>query len=234
MPSFLSKVFGRKKESDSPTSSKTPQRSPGAPSLLEGKFEAVSPTVSPSATHFAQFAQQKAERERERDGALTQLFRGKARSPLEPTARAAAAAAPPKSSPAAPHLSLNFSDLRDGRRALAGVFDGGAGGRALLSAEALGERTLDAPEAATLVRACAKYIEERGAFSFVRPRYPALTPAATRRARNARAHAPALALRVARCATQAHLALPALPSDAHLFSRRHRVPIRTRVHTRPT
>jgi hypothetical protein len=57
MPSFLSKVFGRKKDASPPARS---PRASGSPSLLDGKYEAVSPTVSPSATRFESLAQRKA------------------------------------------------------------------------------------------------------------------------------------------------------------------------------
>ncbi|OBZ74292.1 hypothetical protein A0H81_05232 [Grifola frondosa] len=60
MPAFLSKVFTRKKEKESAN-----KRS-SISSLLEGKFEAVSPTISPSATNFAESAQQPKEKERAR------------------------------------------------------------------------------------------------------------------------------------------------------------------------
>jgi hypothetical protein len=57
MPSFLSKVFGRKKDASPPARS---PRALDSPSLLDGKYEAVSPTVSPSATRFDSLAQRKA------------------------------------------------------------------------------------------------------------------------------------------------------------------------------
>jgi hypothetical protein len=156
MPSFLSKVFGRKKDA-SPTTSSKPTKRTSAPSLLEGKYEAVSPTVSPSAAHFADFAQKKVDREKdkERDGGLT-LFRGKSR--LGDTA----ILEQPSSPSAAPQLSLHLPAMEsDKRGALLNVFETGAG-LPLLSEEAIGTRTLDIPQTISLVRACAKFITERG------------------------------------------------------------------------
>jgi hypothetical protein len=153
MPSFLSKVFSRKKDSDSPSFAKSPQLP--APSPLEGKFEAVSPTVSPSAAHFSQVAQQKAQRERtDRDGGLTGIFRAKSRGVDAPLS--------PKASPAVPHLSLNLSELRDERKALAMVFGADGGGQDMLSDEEITTRLLSTQQVIALVRACSKYIDERG------------------------------------------------------------------------
>ena len=60
MPSFLTKVFGRKKDdklASSPPSHASKRHSNA--SLLEGKYEAVSPSVSPSAARFSEAQQPK-------------------------------------------------------------------------------------------------------------------------------------------------------------------------------
>lgn len=178
MPSFLTKVFGGGRKKDSPTSASS--NSPpsagagGASNLLEGKFEAVSPTVSPSAQHFAQFAQRRTSADRPSphgQTGLANLFRGKgARSPLEPKSPAGA-----KASPAAPHLSLNLGELREERRALAGVFENDEEAGRELSNEEIAVRNLSAPQTAALVRACAHYIEERGTSPMLCPKSPLLT-----------------------------------------------------------
>ena len=55
MPSILSKVFGRKKDHGESRSHARQSRT----SLLDGKFERVSPTVSPSVENFPDAGQRK-------------------------------------------------------------------------------------------------------------------------------------------------------------------------------
>ena len=84
MPSFLSRIFGRKKADD-----KASKRVSNG-SLLEGKFEAVSATPSPSATNFVEAAQARErerasqkDKEKEKDAGFT-LFRSRSRPTSPP------------------------------------------------------------------------------------------------------------------------------------------------------
>ncbi|RDB18230.1 hypothetical protein Hypma_000622 [Hypsizygus marmoreus] len=145
MPSFLSKVFGRKHhDKDSP-------RSPGRASdssLLEGKFEAV----SPSATKFPEVTNGKSEAKgKEKDA----LFRAKSR-PASPGAT--------EKRSDYPHLSLNLPLPKDdsSSRALGVVFEADPDAQILLSDSAIGDRRLNPLETLSLVRACSEAITTRG------------------------------------------------------------------------
>jgi hypothetical protein len=148
MPSFLSKVFGRKKldGSDDP-----PRLSDV--SLLEGKFEAVSPTISPTAANFPDgFGKDK---EKEKDG----LF-GFSRAKYRPTL-------PNRSSGRLdnlPHLTLNLPGPKDDAdaRALGVVFEADPASRVALSDSDISERRLNPLETLILVKACSQIITERG------------------------------------------------------------------------
>lgn len=153
MAAFLSKVFPRKKDKD--VSNKRNSSS----SLLEGKFEAVSPTVSPSAAHFAdsgqQATQQSTERGREKDKekeSAFSLFRPKSR-PLSP---------PPdtrKTVYDAPHLTLNLPVPKEERsRALGVVFEADPNDTSFLPDNVIGERRLNPLETLLLVKACSSAI----------------------------------------------------------------------------
>ena len=105
MPSFLTKVFGRKKDEKEHASTK--RHSGSRTSLLEGKFEAVSPTVSPSVQKFEEREKSLAknkdsrdsngngngkekEKEKEKDPSRPALFRPKSRTASQPTRRTSA------------------------------------------------------------------------------------------------------------------------------------------------
>lgn len=153
MAAFLSKVFPRKKDKD--VSNKRNSSS----SLLEGKFEAVSPTVSPSAAHFADSGQQATqqstergrEKEKEKESAFS-LFRPKSR-PLSP---------PPdtrKTVYDAPHLTLNLPVPKEERsRALGVVFEADPNDTSFLPDNVIGERRLNPLETLLLVKACSSAI----------------------------------------------------------------------------
>lgn len=76
MPSFLSRVFGRKKDDTKEVGNRRPSSDA---SLLEGKFEAVPPTISPIASRFDGSTDASAiqDKEKEKDG--FGLFRPKSR-----------------------------------------------------------------------------------------------------------------------------------------------------------
>lgn len=167
MPSFLSKVFGRQKrpeDKDPPAqSSADANRRLSSHSLLEGRFEAVSPTVSPSAEKFSEVPHneirqegRKKEKEREEDNVklAPAFFRGRSSSkgPSSPTSR-----------DEVPHLTLNLPIPKDERRgrALGVVFETGPDGLVMDEA-VIAERRLTPMETLALTRACARAICERG------------------------------------------------------------------------
>jgi hypothetical protein len=130
MPSFLSKVFGRKKDESPPGR----QRRTSQPSLLDGKYEAVSPTVSPSATRFPELSQKNGD-------SSNGYGRGQR----------------------APHLSLHLPG-RNERAVLEDVFEGDVPKDVMLSDEVIGARRLSVDELLPLVQACTKHISEKGTF----------------------------------------------------------------------
>lgn len=160
MPSFLSKVFGRKKD-DKDTS---PRAARPSESLLEGKFEEVSPTVSPSATKFPEIAANGKSnghgngKDKEKDSGFSNLFKSKS--------RAASTDRPQKNSDQLTlPLSLNFSEAGQAdasSRALGVVFDADPDAQILLTDAVIGERRLSPAETLTLVRACSQAITARG------------------------------------------------------------------------
>ncbi|KAH9887019.1 hypothetical protein C8Q73DRAFT_269139 [Cubamyces lactineus] len=154
MAAFLSKVFPRKKEKE------TNKRS-SVSSLLEGKFEAVSPTVSPSAAKFEETSQNPKERgrdkqkEKEKDGGFS-LFRSKSR-PLSPVPDTR------KTVSDTPHLTLNLPVPKEERsRALGVVFEADPENRSALPDNVIGERRLNPLEALVLVKACSSAIVANG------------------------------------------------------------------------
>ncbi|CCL98824.1 uncharacterized protein FIBRA_00829 [Fibroporia radiculosa] len=158
MPSFLSKVFARKKEEKE---SSRPTKRSSAASLLEGKFEAVSPNVSPSATHFPDTALhgngkvKEKEKDKDKSGGFS-LLKTRTR-PVSPNVDA--------SKPAAntPHLTLNLPVPKEEKsRALGVVFEADPEDRSLLSDNVVGERQLSPLEALFLVKTCSSAIVNRG------------------------------------------------------------------------
>lgn len=153
MSSFLSKVFGRKKD-DKESPRLQGRASDG--SLLEGKYEAVSPTVSPLATHFSEVTNGKSNlgKEKEKDLGFA-LFKAKSRtSSSDP---------PSQKRLDLPHLSLNLPGPKEdsNSRALGVVFEGDCS-QLLLADSVIGERRLNPLETLVLVRACSQAIAARG------------------------------------------------------------------------
>ncbi|KAI0298969.1 hypothetical protein B0F90DRAFT_1729691 [Multifurca ochricompacta] len=148
MPSFLSKLLGRKKTQE-PDSFADKRGQPS--SLLEGKFEAVSPNVSPSAAHFTDLsaAQIKGtDKPKDKDTPF-HLFRTKSRpSSDSPTVE--------KAVPDVPHLSLNLPITKDRGQALDVVFESDPEAFALLNEAAIGERRLTPHETLSL---CARVLK---------------------------------------------------------------------------
>jgi hypothetical protein len=153
MPSFLSKVFGRKKDGKgSPTS-----RGRGSDgSLLDGKFEVVSPTVSPTAASFPEIVPRR--NGKERDAAFG-LFKVKSRQsrPSSPESN--------KKKEDHPQLSLLLSVPKGDAQARAlGVLFEAAPDAQVLSDDVIGSKRLTPFEVLTLVRTCSQAIVARGAF----------------------------------------------------------------------
>lgn len=178
MPSFLSKVFGRKKDDKEPP---LPQGRASDPSLLEGKFE----SVSPSATKFPEVPNGKGNghgngKEKEKDGFA--LFKVKSR-PASPDVL--------QKRIDVPQLSLNLPGPKEdpSSRALGVVFEGDPDAQILLGDSVLGSRRLNPLETLILVRACSQAIAARGT-SFKLITY--LTNRHLLRPRNPRHHAPSL------------------------------------------
>ncbi|CAA7263951.1 unnamed protein product [Cyclocybe aegerita] len=148
MHSFLSKVFGRKKDD---RDASPPMLAPGE--LLDGKFEAVSPNVSPSATHFLELDQKAngKDKERGRDAALP-LFKANKSRPSSPEVNT-------RKLDTLPHLSLNFADLK---AQSAYFFDTDPDAHILLTDAVIGQRRLNPMEALVLIRACSQAIVARG------------------------------------------------------------------------
>lgn len=154
MPSFLTKVFGRKKdEKDAASPSAHNKRLSQPTSLLEGKYEAVSPNVSPSASHFPDApAQQPAPA---KESALS-LFRSRSRNP-DPARPSNVASTP------APHLTLNLPVPKEEKsRALGVVFEADPDSNNLLNDEAINKRRLSPLETLLLVKACSSAMIDRG------------------------------------------------------------------------
>ncbi|KAI0078406.1 hypothetical protein K474DRAFT_1674112 [Panus rudis PR-1116 ss-1] len=199
MPSFLSKVFGGRKRDDkepaSPGTAPTandPQSNNNSnnkrrsvtgsrTSLLDGKYEAVSPNVSPSATHFP--GEFKDSKEKEKDTGFS-LFRPKSRS---------VATSPPESprSPTSAHtplLTLNLPETgaRDWQKdaALGVVFESDVDESVVLSDAVIAKRRLSPQETVALVDACSRAIVDRGgleALGVMHPHWYSASPAIQRK-----------------------------------------------------
>ena len=155
MPSILSRLLGRKK----PQEPESPADKPGYPTpLLEGKFEAVSPTVSPSAAFFTDPSVAEIrgiEKPKDKESPFNP-FRARSRPSLD-------SSAVEKAAPDVPHLSLNLPLTKERGRALDVVFESDPDAFALLNEATIRERRLTPHEALSLVRACSQVILERGA-----------------------------------------------------------------------
>lgn len=160
MPSFLSKVFGRKKGDDK--ESTTPVRRTSDPSLLEGKFEAVPSTLSPSSPQFPEDVHA-SEKGKDKEGDKGRPF-GLLRSKSKPQ--------PSSPTTDAPHLTLR----------LPGTI--GKNGDSLVSTfnpqtddaeDSSLTRRLTPEETLSLIEACSKAIVDRGG------EYPTSTPSHRRR-----------------------------------------------------
>jgi hypothetical protein len=212
MPSFLSKVFGRKKEDKE--SSPTNQLGPGE--LLGGKFEAISPNVSPNAGHYLELQSdtvplRDADSGRlfndEKDFGLP-FFRTKSR-PSSPEVK------PKKLFDTLPPLSLDF-DLKD-KSAYNGYIFEESNSEAVFPDNVLGQRRLDPMEALILIRTCSKAIISRGVFRHI---LRGIISPILCRTRNSRNYDATLVLCISRCSTKTHLQFPEIPRFNFLNSGR--------------
>lgn len=156
MPSILSRLLGRKKSQEPEPLSDKPGYSP----LLEGKFEVISPTVSPSAAFFTDpgAAQVRGtERPKDKESPLN-LLRARSR----PSSDLSTVERVERASPNVPHLSLNLPVIKERGRALDVVFESGSNALTLLNETTIRERRLTPHEALSLMRACSQVILERG------------------------------------------------------------------------
>ncbi|KAJ3516879.1 hypothetical protein NLJ89_g858 [Agrocybe chaxingu] len=187
MHSFLSKVFGRKKDD---RDASPPTLAPGE--LLDGKFEAVSPNVSPSAANFLELDQKTngKDKERGRDAGLP-LFKANKSRPSSPEVNT-------RKLDTLPHLSLNFADLK---AQSAYFFDTDPDAHILLTDAVIGQRRLNPMEALVLIRACSRAIVARGleTLGIMHPHWYSASPDIQRRLisqfiHSLDAHSPATAL----------------------------------------
>jgi hypothetical protein len=156
MPSFLSKLLGRKKLQGLEPSS----INPGYPApLLEGKFEAISPNVSPSAAFFTDSSAAQIrgnDRPKDKESPFY-IFRARARGSSD-------APVVEKAPSDVPHLSLNLSITKDRGPSLDVVFESHPD--AFASEAAIRERRLTPLESLALVRACSQVVIGSGVFSY--------------------------------------------------------------------
>lgn len=148
MPSFLSKVFGRKKGDEKESASRSGKRISDI-SLLEGKFEAVPSNLSPSALKFPEdvHASEKGkDREGDKGGPFA-LLRSKSKPQPSPLTTDA------------PHLTLCLPGTTDKNdESLVASLDP----QADQSDNSISTRRLTPEETLLLIEACSKAITERG------------------------------------------------------------------------
>ncbi|KAJ7462737.1 hypothetical protein B0H11DRAFT_93675 [Mycena galericulata] len=155
MPSFLSKVFGRKK--DDTKESRSQNRPSSDASLLEGKFEAVPPVTTPTSPGF-DLPAQTTDKEKAKDG--FGVFRSKSNrtSPVDTLDQSVA-----RGKVLDYHLSLNLPGPKEeSTRALGVVFEADPDAQILLPDSVIAERKLSPLEAFLLVQACSQAINARG------------------------------------------------------------------------
>jgi hypothetical protein len=145
MPSFLSKVFGRKKGDDKDSSTPRAVKRTSDPSLLEGKFEAVSPST-PKFPEDAHPSDKGKDKEGDR-GRPFGLLKPKSKTlPTSPTTDA-------------PHLTLRLPGTVDKND---DSFVTSFNPQADETDDSILTRRLTPEETLSLIEACSKAIAERG------------------------------------------------------------------------
>ncbi|KAL5525182.1 hypothetical protein ACEPAF_9051 [Sanghuangporus sanghuang] len=187
MPPFFSKVFARGKEKEkekgkdglkepsSPSAKQAKRFSrTSATSLLEGKFEAVSPSVSPTAEKYGEVDQTTPKKDKEKERSAG-LFRPKSRTTSGSDAS--------RKQEEVPHLKLDLNlpspKLDPKKRNLSIVYEGDA----VLDDDVIGEKRLSPAEALKLMRACSSVLTSRGleTLGIMHPYWYSASPAAQRR-----------------------------------------------------
>ena len=149
MPSFLSKVFGRKKGEEKEIGTPRSVKRGSDPSLLEGKFEVVPSTVSPSTPKFPEDPHA-SDRGKDKGGDKAGPF-GLLRSKSRPQ--------PSSPTTDAPHLTLRLPGTIDRNHdSLAASFNP----QADEMDDSILTRRLTPTETLLLIDACSKAITERG------------------------------------------------------------------------
>lgn len=150
MPSFLNKVFGYKKNEDKETA--RPTREASDSTLLDGKYEAILPIISPST---AALAQAQPSKDSDRD-VLFSIFRPKFRGVSQKSGH--------KHPDVTPLLTLRLPPPKENSdsRALGIVFEADPDSQIIFDDTVIAAKRLDPLEALILIRACAHAITERG------------------------------------------------------------------------
>jgi len=143
MPSFLSKVFGRKKGDEKESALPRSFRRISDASLLEGKFEAVPSTISPTSSKFPEDVHAL---DKGRDGPFGSLRSKSKLRPLSPTTDT-------------PHLTLRLpGTVGKNEGSLVPSFNP----QPTETDDSILTRRLAPAEALLLIGACSKAITERG------------------------------------------------------------------------
>ncbi|KAF9791879.1 hypothetical protein BJ322DRAFT_983661, partial [Thelephora terrestris] len=166
MPSFLSKVFGRKKSDDREFATPRSVRRSSDPSLLEGKFEAIPSNISPSSPKFPE-GLHASDKGRVKEGDKGRQFGLlKSKSKLQP------------SSPTtdAPHLTLRLPGTIDKN---GDSFVASFNPQTDETDDSVLTRRLTPGETLSLIEACSKAITERGGLEtlgVMRPHWHSASP----------------------------------------------------------
>lgn len=150
MPSFLSKVFGRKKSEDRDSATPRSARRSSDPSLLEGKFEAIPSNLSPSSPKSLEDVHA-SEKGKDKEGDKGRQFgllksKSKPQQPSSPTTDA-------------PHLTLRLPGTTEKN---GDSFVASFNPQADESDNSILTRRLTPEETLSLIEACSKAITERG------------------------------------------------------------------------
>ncbi|KIJ18361.1 hypothetical protein PAXINDRAFT_9438 [Paxillus involutus ATCC 200175] len=150
MPSFLNKVFGYKKQDDKDASRSPNEASDNA--LLDGKYEAISPVLSPTTIAFADG---QGSRDIEREVGFS-LFKPKSRVRVQKATQ--------KGQRAVPQLSLHLPGPKENydSRTLGVVFEADPHLLIVLDDVVIGAKRLNPLEALILLRVCSQAVAERG------------------------------------------------------------------------
>ena len=149
MPSFLSKVFGRKKSEDREHTTPRSVKRTSDPSLLEGKFEAIPSTLSPSSLGFPEDLHG-SDKGKDREGDKPRSF-GLRKSSSKPQTTS------PTSD--APHLTLRLPGTTEKND---DPFVSSFNPQANETDDSILTRRLTPEETLSLIEACSKAITERG------------------------------------------------------------------------